>query len=108
MTQTDTEATTVRAADLSAFQREALLAIARLETDDEESYGLGIKRALEHRLGEDVNHGQLYPNLDELIELGLLEKSELDRRTNEYLLTDAGRRLLTEYRDHLDDIVETL
>jgi DNA-binding PadR family transcriptional regulator len=53
-------------------------------------YGLAIKRQLEDYYESEVNHGRLYPNLDELVERGLVEKSELDKRTNQYALTDAG------------------
>ncbi|WP_139326647.1 helix-turn-helix transcriptional regulator [Natrinema saccharevitans] len=79
--------------DLSAFQRDLLATIARLEDSDEPSYGLAIKAALETRYGE-VNHGRLYPNLDDLVERDFGEKSELDRQTNEYTLTEASYTLL--------------
>lgn len=42
----------------------------------------------------EVNHGRLYPNLDELVERDLIAKSELDKRTNEYELTNEGYELL--------------
>ncbi|ELZ20434.1 PadR family transcriptional regulator [Natrinema limicola JCM 13563] len=35
-------------------------------------YGLAIKRELEDYYGTEVNHGRLYPNLDELVDLGLV------------------------------------
>lgn len=44
--------------------------------------------------GSDVNHGRLYPNLNALIEMGLVEKSALDRRTNESALTEAGHDVI--------------
>ena len=81
-------------ADLTGFQRDTLEVIQRLEDDvDEPVYGLAIKRALAKDYGE-VNHGRLYPNLDDLVDRGLVEKSQLDRRTNEYVLSDAGKHLL--------------
>jgi DNA-binding PadR family transcriptional regulator len=43
-----------------------------------------------------VNHGRLYPNLDDLVEMGLVEKSELDKRTNQYALTDEGYQALLD------------
>lgn len=79
--------------NLTAFQRDLLATIARFEDITDPSYGLAIKADLEKFYGE-VNHGQLYPNLDSLIDQGLVEKSELDRRTNEYTLTDAAHTLL--------------
>jgi DNA-binding PadR family transcriptional regulator len=57
---------------------------------EEPMYGLAIKRELEEYYGEEVNHGRLYPNLDDLVERGFVEKSELDKRTNQYELTDEG------------------
>ncbi|ELY42552.1 helix-turn-helix transcriptional regulator [Natronorubrum sulfidifaciens] len=91
--------------DLTGFQRDTLEAIARLERDDETSYGLAIKRRLEPQHGE-VNHGRLYTNLDALVERGLVEKSELDKRTNQYVLTDDGRGLLLQRAERLMDACE--
>ncbi|SER74867.1 PadR family transcriptional regulator [Natrinema salaciae] len=91
--------------DLTGFQRDTLEAIARLEHDDETSYGLAIKRHLEPQYGE-VNHGRLYSNLDTLVERGLVEKSAFDKRTNEYTLTGDGRRLLRQRVERLADTFE--
>ncbi|MFB6218354.1 MAG: PadR family transcriptional regulator [Halobacteriaceae archaeon] len=79
---------------LHAFQRDVLLTLAAIEDQDVASYGLAVKRELETRYGEAVNHGRLYPNLDDLVEAGLVEKASLDKRTNEYTLTDTGRALV--------------
>jgi DNA-binding PadR family transcriptional regulator len=73
------------ARELTAFQKNILAILAR-----EPMYGLAIKRELEEYYGEEVNHGRLYPNLDTLVEAGLVEKSALDKRTNEYALTERG------------------
>jgi len=98
------------ARDLTAFQQNILVILA-----EEPRYGLAIKRELESYYGTEVNHGRLYPNLDDLVELSLVEKSELDKRTNQYELTDAGydaildqfewsfSKLITE-RSRADDI----
>ncbi len=88
-----TDETTVDATDLTQFQTSILAILA-----EEERYGLAIKRDLEAYYGEEVNHGRLYPNLDDLVELGLVEKSELDKRTNQYELTSEGAAVL---RDHV-------
>ncbi|MFC7176096.1 PadR family transcriptional regulator [Halosegnis marinus] len=77
------------ASELTAFQRNILTILA-----EEARYGLAIKRELEEYYGTEVNHGRLYPNLDDLVELGLVEKSELDKRTNQYELTEAGEGAL--------------
>ncbi|WP_435335288.1 PadR family transcriptional regulator [Haloarchaeobius sp. TZWWS8] len=73
------------ARELTAFQHNILVILAK-----EPMYGLAIKRELEEYYGTEVNHGRLYPNLDELVGLGLIDKSELDKRTNQYELTDDG------------------
>lgn len=59
--------------ELTAFQQNILAILA-----EEARYGLAIKRELEEYHGSNVNHGRLYPNLDALIERGLVEKSALD------------------------------
>ena len=71
--------------DLTAFQNNILTILA-----EEPMYGLAIKRVLEEYYETEVNHGRLYPNLDDLVERGLVEKSELDKRTNQYELTKDG------------------
>lgn len=46
----------------------------------------------------EINHGRLYPNLDILVEQGLLEKSKKDERTNAYEISKEGRKLLEKRR----------
>jgi DNA-binding PadR family transcriptional regulator len=77
--------------DLTAFQQNILIILA-----EEPMYGLAIKRQLETYYGTEVNHGRLYPNLDDLVEMGLVEKSELDKRTNQYELTSEGHDALLD------------
>lgn len=74
--------------DLTSFQRDALYVIAGLESP----YGLAIKCELEAYYSTEINHGQLYPNLDTLVEKGLVNKSQKDRRTNQYSITRRGTR----------------
>ncbi|MDT3434347.1 PadR family transcriptional regulator [Haloarcula sp. 1CSR25-25] len=74
------------AKELTAFQQNILVILA-----EEPRYGLAIKRELEEYYSDEVNHGRLYPNLDDLVEMGLVEKSELDKRTNQYSLTESGK-----------------
>lgn len=81
--------------ELTAFQRDVLFTLAGLSETN--SYGLGIKRAVGDVRGEDVNHGRLYPNLDDLESEGLIEKGEKDDRTNSYELTADGREALREF-----------
>ena len=82
------------ARDLTAFQNNILTILAT-----EPMYGLAIKRELEAYYDSEVNHGRLYPNLDELVEDGLIEKSELDKRTNQYALTDEGYEVVLDQLD---------
>jgi len=82
--------------DLTGFKRDCLEAIRRLENDGETTYGLAIKRELERVYGEEILHGRLYPNLDDLVDAGLVEKGELDKRTNSYELTAEGESMLDQ------------
>ena len=77
------------AADLSLFQRVILLILA-----EEPRYGLAIKEALTNYYGEDINHGRMYTNLDQLAEMGYVLKGQLDKRTNLYSLTEEGHEVL--------------
>ena len=81
--------------DLTGFQRDLLYVIAGLD----DPHGLAIKEELESYYESGVNHGRLYPNLDTLVEKGLIEKGQLDRRTNFYTLTQRGTRELDARQD---------
>lgn len=106
-TQPTTETTsTIDHTDLTAFQVDVLAVAARLESAIDEVYGLAIKRGLEDIHGEEINHGRLYPNLDELTDAGLVEKGEIDARTNSYRVTERGFRLLQQRRDHLSIAID--
>ncbi|QCC57254.1 PadR family transcriptional regulator [Natrinema thermotolerans] len=83
------------ATNLSAFQRDLLYVIA----DVGPTHGLGIKDELSDYYATEINHGRLYPNLDTLVDMGLVEKSQADRRTNSYELTERGTDLLAQRRE---------
>ena len=87
---------------LTGFRRDILQAVAHAEGTP---YGLAIKGQLETWYGTEITHGRLYPNLDELVEQGLLEKHEIDKRTNGYALTDHGAAVLEVGASHLADAV---
>jgi DNA-binding PadR family transcriptional regulator len=74
--------------DLTGFQRDLLYTIAGLDKPK----GLAIKDELEDYYQKEIHHGRLYPNLDTLVDKGLVEKGQMDRRTNFYTLTRRGRR----------------
>ena len=80
---------------LTAFQRDILYVIAGLDAPK----GLAIKDELDEYYNTVVNHGRLYPNLDALVEKGLIEKGQKDDRTNAYTLTNRGRRELEARRE---------
>jgi len=88
--------------DLTGFQHDLLYVIAGFE----EPHGLAIKDELEDYYGSEVNHGRLYPNLDELVDKALVEKGELDKRTNSYTLTQRGRREIAARREWENQYVD--
>lgn len=96
MTDQQTATHEVAPDDLTRFQLDAMLVIHRLDAQGTTSYGLAIKARLDAYYETEINHGRLYPNLNALVEDGLLAKTALDDRTNEYTLTDLGRIVLRE------------
>ena len=78
---------------LTGLQRDLLEVIAAV---DDDPYGLALKQYLDERYADSVNHSRLYQNLDQLADEDLLPRDELDARTNEYTLTDAGQTVLQE------------
>jgi DNA-binding PadR family transcriptional regulator len=100
---TDPETHRIRHTDLTAFQIDILAVCARLEPSLDNVKGLAIKDGLSDVRGEEINHGRLYPNLDELDAKGLIHKREaaVDNRTNSYRVTREGFRVLDERRDHI-------
>ncbi|MEM4781775.1 MAG: helix-turn-helix transcriptional regulator, partial [Halalkalicoccus sp.] len=47
----------------------------------------------------EIHHGRLYPNLDTLVDKGLVEKGQRDRRTNYYAPTRRGEREIEARRE---------
>jgi len=81
--------------DLTGFQRDLMYVIA----GGDEPHGLAIKEELEKYYESEVHHGRLYPNLDTLVDKGLVDKGQRDQRTNYYTLTRRGRRELEARRE---------
>ncbi|MFB6130772.1 MAG: PadR family transcriptional regulator [Salinigranum sp.] len=79
---------------LTGFQRDLLYVLVKLDRPS----GQDVMAQISEERNEEVNHGRLYPNLDTLVERGLVEKGQIDRRTNYYELTEEGRRALEERR----------
>ncbi|QRV17745.1 PadR family transcriptional regulator [Haloterrigena salifodinae] len=90
--------------DLTGFQRDLLYTAAGLE----DPHGLALKEELEEYYEKEIHHGRLYPNLDTLVDKGLVEKGKADRRTNVYSVTRRGTRELEARRDWEDQYVEDL
>ncbi|ELY60826.1 PadR family transcriptional regulator [Natronococcus jeotgali] len=81
--------------DLTGFQRDLLYVIAGADKPS----GQDIKSEIERYYSSEIDHGRLYPNLDTLVNKGLVEKGELDRRTNYYAITEAGEQAIRERQD---------
>ena len=89
--------------DLTGFQRDLLYVVAGTD----EPHGLKIKDELEAYYETEIHHGRLYPNLDTLVEKGLVDKSKHDRRTNCYRTTSRGRRELAARAEWEGQYVDT-
>lgn len=81
--------------DLTGFQRDLLYVVGGLD----EPKGLEIKEELEREYETEIHHGRLYPNLDTIVQKGLIDKGERDARTNFYKITKRGRRELEARRE---------
>ena len=92
--------------DLTAFQRDTLYVIASIE-DSSRLHELSVREILKEHYSTEINHARLYPDLNQLVEMGLVEKGTLDKRTNSYTLTQRGHHELEnrhEWENKLADI----
>jgi len=81
------ESTTQTASDLTAFQQNILEILS-----EEAMYGLAIKRELESYYDSEVNHGRLYPNLDDSSRTGSSRRAS---STSGRISTSSPRRATT-------------
>jgi PadR family transcriptional regulator PadR len=88
--------------DLTGFQRDLLYVVAGLD----EPHGLAIKEELEQYYESEIHHGRLYPNLDTLVDKGLIDKGQRDQRTNYYTVTRRGKREIEARRRWEIDYVD--
>jgi len=88
--------------DLTGFQRDLLYVIAGADRPS----GQDVKDEVEQYYSADINHGRLYPNLDAIVNKELVEKGELDRRTNYYDITENGEEVIEERREWEQQYVE--
>jgi PadR family transcriptional regulator PadR len=92
----------IRMNDLTGFQRDLLYVMAGYD----EPHGLALKDELEDYYEKEIHHGRLYPNLDTLVEKGLVDKGTIDRRTNSYGLSSQGKREIETRREWVEQYVE--
>ncbi len=81
--------------DLTGFQRDLLYVIAGADRPS----GQDVKDEIEQYYSSEINHGRLYPNLDTIVNKILVEKGQLDRRTNYYAITDEGEQAIEDRRE---------
>ncbi|TMT79083.1 PadR family transcriptional regulator [Haloterrigena sp. H1] len=81
--------------DLTGFQRDLLYVIAGADQPS----GQDVKDEIEQYYSSEINHGRLYPNLDTVVNKDLVEKGQLDRRTNYYAITDEGEQAIEDRRE---------
>ncbi|ELZ06274.1 PadR family transcriptional regulator [Natrialba chahannaoensis JCM 10990] len=89
--------------DLTGFQRDLLYVIAGADQPS----GQDVKDEIETYYSAEINHGRLYPNLDTLVNKELVEKGELDRRTNYYAISNEGRQVIDDRREWERQYVDT-
>ncbi|MFC4990539.1 helix-turn-helix transcriptional regulator [Saliphagus infecundisoli] len=88
--------------DLTGFQRDLLYVINGFDQPS----GQSIKDELQATYQTEINHGRLYPNLDTVVNKELVEKGELDRRTNYYAITETGEQAIYERREWEDQYID--
>ena len=81
--------------DLTGFQRDLLYVISGANQPS----GQDVKDEIEQYYSSEINHGRLYPNLDTVVNKDLVEKGQLDRRTNYYAITDEGEQAIEDRRE---------
>ncbi|QLG63200.1 helix-turn-helix transcriptional regulator [Halorarum salinum] len=93
----------VHPTELHAFQRHILAVLA-----EESRYGLAIKEELQSYYEPEISNARLYSNLPDLAGQGLIEVSALDKRTNQYELTEAGRDAIETHAHWYRDLLGLL
>jgi DNA-binding PadR family transcriptional regulator len=95
-----------RAPELSGFRRDILLILARSEPTN----GRGLLDDLSTLRDEEIGDARLYPNLNALVDAGLVEKRENyhDDRSHEFRLAHAGRYALRDHAQRLAGAVDAL
>lgn len=87
-------ATTLPQIDYSLLQASILHVIDQ----QQDPCGLDIKDDLDAVYHEEVSHPRLYTNIGQLVDRGLVNKGEVDGRTNWYRVTERGKTELRALR----------
>ena len=90
----------VRWFDLNNSKRDLLVEIYQMDQPS----GQDIRGRMKAEHNEDVDHGRLYPNLNDLVDLGLLDKGEQNLRSNYYQITNDGQRLVEDTIRYFESI----
>jgi Fe2+ or Zn2+ uptake regulation protein len=92
----------VRWLDLTEIQQQIVKAVIEIETEvGDKPYGVAIKHILEERYGEEISNYHVYPNLNTLVEMGVIEKGQIDQRTNSYESTALARQMVAGEAEHM-------
>ncbi len=89
--------------NITGFQRDLLYVVL----NKEDPSGQSIKKEIESYYDGNINHGRLYPNLDELVDKELVIKGKQDERTNYYSITPEGIRAIQDYHNWVSDMVSS-
>ncbi len=81
--------------ELTGFQRDLLYVISGLD----DPTGQEVKSELERTQERTIQEGQLYRNLDQLVEMDLVRKQTGSGRTNHYDNTSDGEDVVEELHD---------
>lgn len=97
---------TKRLIDLPDYRRDILLALAHSGPTN----GHRIMDVLSALRGEKTNDGRFYPNLNALVDYGLVEKreNEHDKRSHEYALSKRGRETIREHAQRIAGAIEAI
>lgn len=81
--------------ELTGFQRDLLFVVSALE----EPSGQEIRAELERTQDRNVQPGQLYRNLDQLVDRSLIRKRDTAGRANHYTITEKGETVVSDLHD---------
>lgn len=85
---------------VSAFRRDVLVATASMDHPN----GLDVRERLEQHYG-DVLSPRIYQAMNDLIDMGLIEKRKVDGRTNAYIVTAEGERAVRADLDWREELL---